>query len=217
MDETSIRRLEDAGNNDAYYKDVYLNGNFGVLGDLVYPNWTEIYSGDIPKNNIQVKLGIDFGYSDALKFVIYFYDKVNKVIYVVDGLSFTKLADLEVFATAVKDKMIQWNINPNTIITGDSSDPRSGEVLRKYGLNMNRAIKGAGSKLAGIMFIKSYKMFVLDSCSKVKEALRIYVWKKDNSGIVTDDTKHDGSDILDAVRYSFENDLRGNTTQFGKM
>jgi len=213
MDEQSIKRLTDAGANDIYYRDVYLDGNFGVLGDLIFPNWSEVTIENIPKN-LQIKCGIDYGYSDALTFTISMYDKQKREIYILDGLSYTKLSDLKIFADAVKHMLAHWGLNEKQLICGDSSDPRSGDVLKGFGLNVRGAIKGAGSKFAGLMFLKTHKIFILESFFKFKESMRIYTWKKNKDGSSTDETNHQGSDLIDSVRYALESEMRNYKAPF---
>jgi phage terminase large subunit len=185
------------------------------LGDLVFDNWIEIPRESIP-SRLQIRCGVDFGYHDALTFTISFLDKQKNELYIVDGLSFTKLNDLKIFADSVKDKLEYWGLSSHQLITGDNSDPRSSDILRGHGLNMNRAIKGSGSKFAGLMFMKSLKIFVNKDFLSFKESMRIYTWKKSKDGISTDDTNHEGSDYIDSVRYALENDMRNNKSEFGR-
>lgn len=214
LDQEEIDTIESYKTISPYYYDVYARGKFGVLGDVIFDVWKEFNNTtDIPSGSVP-RLGVDFGFHDALTFTISFWNKSLKTLYIVDELSYVKLSDMSVFAKAVKEKLIKWNLPINTIIAADSSAPREADLLRKEGLRIQRAIKGAGSKFAGIMFLKGCRISVLDSCKGIKESMRQYVWKKTKDGISTNETQHDGSDLLDAVRYSMENDMRNTKSPF---
>ena len=55
---------------------------------------------------------------------------------------------------------------------------------------------------------KLREIFVNKDFTSFKESMRIYTWKKDKSGISTDETNHEGSDQIDGVRYSLESEMR---------
>jgi len=214
LDQEEIDTIESMKTISPYHYDVYALGKFGVLGDLVLDHWKSCTINDIPKN-LEVRCGVDSGYSDAQTFTLSFYDKRSNSIYVVDELSFHKLSDLSIFSDSVKSILRKWNLNERTLITADSSDPRTADVLRSLGLNIRGAIKGSGSKFAGIMWMKLQKIFVLESCKELQESLRMYTWKKTKDGNSTDETNHEGSDLIDSIRYAFENDMRNQRTTLG--
>jgi phage terminase large subunit len=60
-----IRELE--SETDPYYRDVYSNGNWGVLGKVIFKNWhTEDLSRDGPQADLvksfdKFQNGLDFG------------------------------------------------------------------------------------------------------------------------------------------------------------
>lgn len=209
-----IKTLEDMKDISYYHHQVYALGMFGVLGHFVYPDWTIINESQIPKN-LEVRCGCDMGYNDLLTFTLSLYDRKNKSIYIVAELAFHQLSDLSIYAKAVKEIFMKFKLAHTQPITADTSDPRASDLLRGFGLNMARAVKGSGSKFAGIMFLKSHKLFVLDSCVKVIDSLKEYTWKEDKNGVSTDETNHNGSDLLDSIRYAFELDMRNQNSTFG--
>lgn len=215
LGQEEIDTIESMKDISPYHFQVYGLGLFGVLGDIIFPNWEEVQSNLINKK-LEPRCGIDFGYSDAITFTISFYNRTTRELIVADGLSYTKLSDLEFFAERVKEKLLLWGLSERQLITGDSSDPRSADVLRTFGLNMSGAIKGAGSKFAGIMFMKTLKLIVNKDFIQYKESLRQYTWKKNSAGDSVDETNHEGSDLIDSVRYALENDMRNQRTTTGR-
>ena len=52
----------------------------------------------------------------------------------------------------------------------------------------------------------------MQDMTETLDSISIYSWKKDKQGTYVDETEHYGSDMLDALRYSYELDLRNNKT-----
>lgn len=219
MDEQSIKRLRDAGGNNPYYADVYLDGNFGVLGETVYDNYTVVNIDQVKEKLKASKwkpmLGIDNGFNDAQTFSLSFYNKNTNESIIVGEVSLTKVSDPTNYANLILDILDEWSLSRRSLITMDSNDTRMKELLRKAGLNVKGAKKGPGSKFAGLMFLKSKRIYVLDSCKLTIDSFRVYVWKKDKQGNALDDTDHNGSDLLDAYRYAHEDEMRSSGSRLG--
>ena len=219
-DNEYIGEAEIKSYNDMYDRSpsmwrVYSQGDFGVIGELVFEDNIE-YVDDLPNglDRLPWRLGVDHGYNDFQTFVISKYDAKNNTIYVVDTIQERKSLPKQ-FSDQMKVLMNKYHIGLGIPIFADSSDPTKNALLTKYGLNVRKAIKGSGSKMTGIMWLKGNKIVVPKRLKDIKESFGIYIWKKKN-GVLLDDTEHSGSDLLDALRYSYELDSRNNVEIFGK-
>jgi phage terminase large subunit len=222
LEEEDIETLRDQGKEDKYYEDVFLNGNFGVLGKLVFENVKILKQSDFRKefesnrSEWLIRLGIDSGFRDFQTFTINLYNKRLRRLVTVEEIAMTHVADVTPYVAAIKQKLQLWGLPFNHIITADSSDPRIRELLNLQGLNIRPAIKGAGSKWAGLLWMKTLSIEVIDTCVMLIESYNSYVWKKDKQGNSLQDTLHTGSDLIDSIRYAHELDQRGGGTKFGR-
>ena len=95
----------------------------------------------------------------------------------------------------------------STILTiADSSEPKSIDEIRSYGVNILGALKGPGSVLQGIQYVQNLQISITSRSMKTIKAYRNYLFKKDKNGKVLnepDDTVHEWSNPMDAIRYGF--------------
>ena len=121
------------------------------------------------------------------------------------------------FAKRVIALLERNGLHRRQLISSDNNEKRMNEVLKQQGLNIARVIKGSGSKFAGLMWMKTHTIYVKKSNTKMVDSFKTYVWKKDKAGNTLDDTEHTGSDLIDALRYSYESEIRGRKgVAFGK-
>ena len=159
---------------DKYYYEVYTLGNWGVLGALIYTNWTvEDFNYNSFDNH---KYGIDWGfYPDPFAFIDIHLDKNNKKIYIVDEIYEQELLPDE-SAKKVKEKVGQ------AIVTADSANPSEIKQHRNKGVNIIGAKKGPGSVEAGINYIKQFEIIIHPRCRNFKAEIEKYKYKEDKNG-----------------------------------
>jgi len=221
LEQEEIDTLEDMQKTSPYHWQVYGLGNFGVLGKLIYDdNWTKVTRKQmltlLKRKGWEARCGIDNGFNDAQTFSLSFYNEKEKRILVVGEVSMVGVSNVKKYADKVKSILKEFGLSPKKIITADSNDPRMRDLLLGEGLNIRPAIKGAGSKLAGIMNLKRMRMYILDTLQDTIDSITVYSWKKDKAGNYLDETEHHGSDMLDAIRYAYEFDLRKKSTTIRK-
>ena len=108
--------------------------------------------------------------------------------------------------------MVQNLPEPKTLIIADSSDPKSIDELKLYGLNIMGAKKGQGSVYQGIQFVQGLKISITKNSVKTIKAYRNYTFFVDREGRVTndpDDSVHEWSNSMDAIRYGFNGVITG--------
>lgn len=185
--------------NPTWYK-IYALGEFVSLGKMVYTNWER---GFVPedKSNLQILVGLDFGYSnDPSAIIVSYADILNKVIYI----------DREIYEKGLLNNMIYERIVnlgvAKETIYADAAEPKSIEELKRLGLaRIIAATKGPGSVNAGIQKLQQFKLIVNPSCTSVIEELENYAYKKDKS---TQEYLNEPEDMfnhaMDAIRYSIQ-------------
>ena len=214
LPEAYVAALKELERTNPIYYRIYTLGEFGSLSKLVYNNW-RLGEAPLTKSQLQVLVGIDFGYSNDPSAIITSYvDTANKIIYI----------DKEVYEkgllnTDIYDRVVALGVKKE-IIYADAAEPKSIEELRRLGLSRIRpAIKGPGSVNAGIQQLQQYTLVVNPNCINMIRELENYAYKRDKS---TKEYINEPEDAfnhgLDALRYSIQtintqNALRTTTKQ----
>lgn len=196
-------------------------GNWGIVDGLVYENWKEqnfvlmtkseydkleekpddVVFSDKLKNGF----GLDFGYTnDPSAAFIGFVDLDNKKIYVWD----------EMYQKGLSNKRIHEVLNSmgysKDRFTGDSSEPKSIDELKGYGLRITGASKGKDSVNNGIQWIQDFEIIIHPRCVNFLAEISNYTWDTDKFGnklnVPIDDFNH----LMDAMRYGFEQYIKKN-------
>ena len=180
-------------NNKMWWR-VYGEGQLGEITGRIYTGWVTL--DEVPPEAKLYARGLDFGYTVDPSAIIDVY-KYNggfifdEVLYQ-QGMSNKKLAELLLTL-------------PNDVITfADSSEPKSIDEIRSYGVNIMPASKGPGSVNQGIDFIKDQTIYVTKNSVGLKKEYKGYLWNTDNAGKIINVPSGDDH-ALDACRYAFTN------------
>jgi phage terminase large subunit len=185
---------------DLYYREVYSLGNWGVLGDVIFRNWTTEDKEEMKKSADKLLFGLDFGFSsDPAAAVKIEYDKAHKRIYILDelyerGLTNNALADV------LKPFVGQH------YITCDSSEPKSVKELQNLGIKALGAKKGPDSVMHGIQWLQGHEIIVDVKCQHMKNELQLYQWRKDKDGNSMRVPEDRNNHLIDALRYAVEHE-----------
>ncbi len=195
LDEATIHDIESHRNNKKWWR-VYGEGKLGELEERVYRGWQIINT--IPHEARLERYGLDFGYSNDPTVIeaIYYYNGgyiIDEIVYQ-KGLSNKTIADI-------------LNNQPPALVIADSAEPKSIDEIKSYGVNIIGATKGPGSVFQGIQFVQDQRISLTARSLKTIKAYRNYVFKKDKDGKVLnipDDTIHEWSNPMDAIRYGLD-------------
>lgn len=196
-------------------------GNWGIVDGLVYENWKEqnfvlmakseydkleekpddVVFSDKLKNGF----GLDFGYTnDPSAAFIGFVDLDNKKIYVWD----------EMYQKGLSNKRIHEVLNSmgysKDRFTGDSSEPKSIDELKGYGLRITGASKGKDSVNNGIQWIQDFEIIIHPRCVNFLTEISNYTWDTDKFGKKLNRPIDDFNHLMDAMRYGFEQYIKKN-------
>lgn len=93
-------------------------------------------------------------------------------------------------------------LDQRSLIMADSATPAAIEELKRAGLRVEPAKKGAGSVATGVERLRKYEIVVHPSCEGVQEELRQYSYKVDrHTGHVLPDFAEGHDHAIDAARY----------------
>ena len=192
-----VKALEDE--KDKYYKDVYSEGNWGVLGKVIFTNWE---TADLRgKQWDRYQNGLDFGFAaDPSALVHCHYERRENTLYVQHAEYFREYTN-DLLAPAVK------NIIDNGIVVCDCAAPLNIQELRQRGVNATPCTKFKDSVNFGIQWLQKVRI-VIDS--RLRDAINeftIYKWREDKDGNVLPEPIDKDNHIIDAIRYALQEEM----------
>lgn len=139
----------------------------------IYNGWLII--DEIPHEARLERRYLDFGFTNDPSAIgeVYYYNGgwiINELLYR-KGMSNKQLAD---YLNAL-DK-------PETVIIGDSAEPKSISEIQSYGINIVGCKKGKDSVLAGIQLVQDQPISVTRHSHNILDEQRNYVWWVDKNG-----------------------------------
>ena len=185
-------------NTDPYFQDVYANGNWGVLGDVIFRNW-ECRDLTAEAKAFPTRLyGLDFGFaSDPCGAVDAAFDRKHKTVYV-----FNELCERGLTNTMLAERLKPFR--GHKPITCDSAEPKSIQELKNAGIYALAAKKGPDSVEHGIQWLQGCKIVIDLKCHALKEELTLYQWKQDKDGNSIPIPEDKNNHLIDALRYALE-------------
>jgi len=186
---------DDRINRFALFKHKWLGEPYG-LERKIYRGWKVI--DEIPHEARLWRRGMDFGYSIDPTVLVDIYEYNGG--FIIDEQFYQKGLSNK----AIADKIL--NFEEQCLVIADSAEPKSIDEIRSYGVNIIGAKKGQGSVLQGIQFVQDQKISVTARSVRTLKAYKNYMFQLDRNGKIVqvpDDTVHEWSNPLDAIRYGF--------------
>lgn len=202
------RLLEDE--TDPYFYNVYTLGNWGVLGHVIFKNWrVEDLRDRIPTFD-KIHCGMDFGYSsDPNALIKVHLDKANKKVYVFDEWYQAGMNDEELVR-------VSKQFFGDKYVTCDSAEPKTVDYLVMNNVKAVGAIKGSDSINRGIRWLQGYEIIVDVRCQNFKNEIEQYRWQEDKYGNAMAKPVDRNNHLIDALRYSLENEILAAEVKAGK-
>ncbi len=188
---------------DKYYYDVYVLGNWGVLGNIVFSDYI-IEDFDFDESTLEnVSSGMDYGFVHAsvIERVGFYEDE----IYVFDELYSKKWTNSDFIENAnnyfSEDSGIRY-----FPMTPDSAEPDRIEEWRRAGYtNISEAKKGPGSLKYGIDYLSSKRIHIHKSkCPNLAREIQTFKRREDKDGNAMDAFVEINDDCIAALRYATE-------------
>ena len=198
LDLKIVQSLEQRKNRVGWWQ-VYGLGLLGEVEGKIYTDWQII--DEVPHEARLERRGLDFGYTaDPTVIVdIYYYNGG----YIVDEICYRK----GMSNRAIADHLTATG-NVQVLTIADSAEPKSIAEIADYGVNIIGAIKGPGSVSQGIQTVQDQRISITKRSVRTIKAYRNYLFAVNKSGKVTndpDDSNHEWSNSMDAIRYAFSN------------
>ena len=182
---------------DEYFYNVYTLGNWGILGNVIFKNWSTADLSGMIAGFDNIHNGLDFGFTNPNALVRLHVSEKAKTIYVFDTLC--KRGQTYDSLTEDIRKMIG-----SQIVTCDNEDSRGIFMLRQNGIKAVPAKKGADSVINGITWISGYKLVIDVRCQEFINEIQQYHWQEDKDGNVIEKPVKKNDHLMDAMRYAVE-------------
>ncbi len=174
--------------NPSKYEHI-INGSWLEKAEgVVFTNWEY---GEFNPKGIQTIFGQDYGFSiDPTTLIEVAIDKRDKIIWVKEHLYKAKLTTSQIAE-------INKSCAGNSLIIGDSAEPRLIQELNNQGNNVMGAMKGQGSISLGISLLLDYKLIVEVNSTNIAKELNNFTYADKKSKLFVDDFNH----TIDPLRY----------------
>ena len=195
-----IGKLKAYKESDENLYKIYFLGEWGELEGVIF-DWDIVESP--PKNPDEVFYGGDFGYSVNPSALIRIYRKANEfwleeMIYEA-GLTNQQLAR----------KSINLGVDSNADTYWDSAEPKSIQELCDAGLNAKPCEKGPDSVRAGIDFLQTKTIHIIDGSENVIREQKSYIRRKDKDGNYLPEPIKINDHAMSAARYGIYTHMKG--------
>lgn len=200
LDAQYIKQLESLYKTNPAKARVFCDGEWGVNPEgLVLTNWTKQEFDPMElAQTLEHRAGMDLGWVDKSAIIDSLYDRENKTIYVFNEF-YKSGCQLSELATKIKEMNLQ-----KCKIRVDAAEPRSIQYFKNEGINATPCSKGNDSVKAGLMFLQDHKIIVHPKCNNLITELENFSYIKSKiTGEWTDDTTHEFSHAIDALRYAY--------------
>ena len=200
---TDADRADLENETDPYYKAVYTDGAWGVLGNVIFKNWRVEDLSVMLEEFTNARNGLDFGFSsDPAAVVKTHYDTKHKTIYVY-GEVYERGLTNDLLAVEVK-KLVGAGY-----VVCDSSEPKSIAELQGGGVSAGAAKKGKDSVDFGIQWLQQQTIVIDTACINAKNEFEGYHWREDKDGNALRQPVDKNNHLIDALRYAYESESGG--------
>ena len=167
---------------------VYGLGEIGMLEGVIFSNWKLIDT--IPKEAKLIGIGLDFGYTNDPTAIIEIYNHNGQRI----------INELK-YQTGMLNSDIAKLLPKHVPVYADSSEPKSIDEIRRYGITIKGVTKGKDSINYGIDVMQRQDYLVTTQSTNLIKELRAYCWDTDKSGTRLNKPVDTNNHAIDALRY----------------
>jgi phage terminase large subunit len=181
---------------------VYGLGEIGMLEGVIFSNWKTI--DILPKEANLIGIGLDFGYTNDPTAIIEIYNYNGQRI----------INELK-YQTGMLNSDIAKELPKHVPVYADSSEPKSIEEIKRYGITIKGVTKGKDSINYGIDVMQRQEYLVTSNSVNLIKELRAYCWDTDKQGTRLNKPIDTNNHAIDALRYH-EMETLGMNSNYGK-
>ena len=208
LDNSIVQQIEKnrlKAETSAYWSNwwrVYGLGEIGMLEGVIFSNWKTI--DILPKEANLIGIGLDFGYTNDPTAIIEIYNYNGQRI----------INELK-YQTGMLNSDIANALPKHVPVYADSSEPKSIEEIKRYGITIKGVTKGKDSINYGIDVMQRNEYLVTSNSTNLIKELRAYCWDTDKQGTRLNKPIDTNNHAIDALRYH-EMETLGINSNYGK-
>jgi len=208
LDDSIVQQIEKnrlKAETSAYWANwwrVYGLGEIGMLEGVIFSNWKQI--DKLPIEAKLIGIGLDFGYTNDPTAIIEIYNYNGQRI----------LNELK-YQTGMLNSDIAKELPKHVPVYADSSEPKSIDEIRRYGITIKGVTKGKDSINYGIDVMQRQEYLVTSNSVNLIKELRAYCWDTDKQGTRLNKPIDTNNHAIDALRYH-EMETLGLNANYGK-
>ena len=186
-----LKAKEKAEQGNAFWQNwykVYGLGEIGNLEGVIFNNWQQI--DKIPVDAKLIGIGCDFGYTNDPTALIEVYTYNGK-----------RYVNELMYRSGMLNSDIAKVLPKGVIVYADSSEPKSIDEIKRYGIMIKGVTKGKDSIKYGIDVMQQQEYFVTSQSENLIKELRSYSWDKDKEGKKLNKPIEYFNHAIDALRY----------------
>jgi phage terminase large subunit len=186
-----LKAKEKAEQGNAFWQNwykVYGLGEIGNLEGVIFNNWKQI--DKIPDEAKLLGIGCDFGYTNDPTALI--------EVYTYNGRRYVNEL---MYRSGMLNSDIAKVLPKGVIVYADSSEPKSIDEIKRYGIMIKGVTKGKDSIKYGIDVMQQQEYFVTSQSENLIKELRSYSWDKDKEGKKLNKPIEYFNHAIDALRY----------------
>ena len=203
--ETEIERLKRTKHYNPNFYKIYFEGEWGELEAIIY-NWDIVDKP--PENPDEIFYGGDFGYSVDPAAYVKIYRKADE-FWVEEIFYEKKLTNPDIARKIMADG------SDREISYWDCAEPKSIQELYELKINVLPCEKGPDSVRAGIDYLQSKKIHIIDGSENIIKEARSYVNKQDKDGLYLPEPIKFNNHTMDAIRYGIFTHMKQSGAAFG--
>lgn len=199
LDQRIVETIERRRQNIGWWK-VYGLGQLGEVESRIYRGWEIV--DEVPQMARLERYGVDFGYSNDPTSIVAIYKYEGG--FVLDEVAYKNLMSNREIAETLKNFTLMLTVC-------DSSEPKSVDELKTYGINAVGCEKGPDSVRNGVQLVQDQKIMVTKRSVNIIKEYRNYLWETDRDGRMLNVPEHQYSHSMDAIRYGITSILKQKT------
>jgi phage terminase large subunit len=188
-----ILKAQKKAETSKYWQNWYNVYGLGLIGNLegvVFENWDKI--DKIPDEARLLGYGMDFGFTNDPTTMVACYKWRDR--YIFDEVIYQKGLHNSEIARLIK-------ANPKGNVYADQAEPKSIDEIKRHGINISGATKGADSIAYGISLLQEKDFLITKSSENLIKELRNYTWITDKTGKNLNKPIDAYNHCIDAMRY----------------
>lgn len=186
------KRLDQLREQDETYYQIYRLGEWAIAKGKIF-NWNV---EPLPVLNFdEIFYGGDYGYSVDPAVVVRISRKADD--FWIQELIYERGLTNAMLAAKMKDA----GIKPREPIYFDSSEPKSTQEIFECGFNAKPSAKGPDTVRAGIDFLKSKRIHIVEGSENLIREANAYKWREDKNGNLIPEPVKFNDHSIDATRY----------------